>query len=360
MNRKTHTSRRIVSALALIGSVAAIAVPTASAGNQNDPGIVPSKLGSQDPRDTVGKALFSPSIVASRLGSQDPRDTAVAELNQPSLVARQLGSPDARDSLAESNTFGVAAQEHGAAGFGNVDMGSDGLYQASLVARQIGSPDARDSLADGNTFGIAAQEHGASGFGNVNMGSDGLYQPSLVAMKIGSQDSRDTVAENVPESSVVATELGSPDTRDAGLQNEGDYMFRDYFRGTHFTNDGSSLVARQLGSPDIRDAAQTRGESAMLTDLSGMHWASPLTEAPVVASRQVTSAQIERSVAVNNLLHHTIQPAPVDTQVTSDNGVNWGKVGIGIAVAVCGLLLLGALGIGTRQIRHGGQRLGRA
>ena len=288
MNRKTHTSRRIVSALALIGSVAAIAVPTASAGNQNDPGIVPSKLGSQDPRDTVGKALFSPSIVASRLGSQDPRDTAVAELNQPSLVARQLGSPDARDSLAESNTFGVAAQEHGAAGFGNVDMGSDGLYQ-----------------------------------------------PSLVAMKIGSQDSRDTVAENVPQSSIVANELGSPDTRDAGLQNEGDYMFRDYFRGTHFTNDGSSLVARQLGSPDIRDAAQTRGESAMLTDLSGMHWASPLTEAPVVAT-------------------------PVDTQVTADNGVNWGKVGIGIAVAVCGLLLLGALGIGTRQIRHGGQRLGRA
>lgn len=313
MNRKTHTSRRIVSALALIGSVAAIAVPTASAGNQNDPGIVPSKLGSQDPRDTVGKALFSPSIVASRLGSQDPRDTAVAELNQPSLVARQLGSPDARDSLAESNTFGVAAQEHGAAGFGNVDMGSDGLYQ-----------------------------------------------PSLVAMKIGSQDSRDTVAENVPQSSIVANELGSPDTRDAGLQNEGDYMFRDYFRGTHFTNDGSSLVARQLGSPDIRDAAQTRGESAMLTDLSGMHWASPLTEAPVVATREVTSAQIERSIAGNNLLHHTIQPAPVDTQVTADNGVNWGKVGIGIAVAVCGLLLLGALGIGTRQIRHGGQRLGRA
>jgi len=219
MNRKTHTSRRIVSALALIGSVAAIAVPTASAGNQNDPGIVL--------RD-AGDATATKLVVTSRHAP-------------PMTVVRDAGD----------------------------------------------ATEAKNALP-------------------------------------------------------------------------GDYMFRDYFRGTHFTNDGSSLVARQLGSPDIRDAAQTRSESAMLTDLSGMHWASPLTVAPVVASRQVTSAQIERSEAMNNLLHHTIQPAPVDTQVTSDNGVNWGKVGIGIAVAVCGLLLLGALGIGARQIRHGGQRLGRA
>ena len=184
MNRKTHTTRRIVSALALIGSVAAIAVPTAAGGNQNDPGLVSSKLGSQDPRDTAGKALFWPGIVASRLGSQDPRDTAVDELNQPSLVAMKLGSPDSRDTVAESLSFDSAAQEH----------------RAALV----------------------------------------------------------------------------------------------------------------------------------------------------------------RSMASNNLLHHTITPTPVDSTQVSNDGIDWGKVGIGIAVAVCGLLLFGALGIGARQVRQGGHRLGRA
>jgi hypothetical protein len=237
MNGKTHKIRRAVSAFALIASVAVVAAPAAVAGN-TQPGMVPSKLGSPDPRDSARKVLFTPSIVASRLGSDAAQDVAVK---------------DNSDFVARTYLYGT-----------------DSNGESSVVAIRLGSPDDRDN----------AIPRGAA------IGTDGL---------------------------------------------NGDFMFRDYLRGTHFTGDSSSLVARQLGSPDIRDAVQNSGNS-MLTDFSGMHWASPLTAQPVVDA----------------------------TQASTDDGINWGKVGIGIAVAVCGLLLLVALGIGARQVRHGGHRLGSA
>jgi hypothetical protein len=238
MNGKTHKIRRAVSAFALIASVAVVAVPAAVAGN-SQPGIVPSKLGSPDPRDSAQKVLFTPSIVASRLGSDATQDLAVK---------------DNGDFVARTYLYGT-----------------DSNGESSVVAIRLGSPDVRDN----------AIPRGAA------IGTDGL---------------------------------------------DGDFMFRDYLRGTHFTGDSSSLVARQLGSPDIRDAVQKSSGYSMLTDLSGMHWASPLTAPPVVDA----------------------------TQASTDDGINWGKVGMGIAVAVCGLLLLVALGIGARQVRHGGHRLGSA
>jgi hypothetical protein len=65
------------------------------------------------------------------------------------------------------------------------------------------------------------------------------YQASKVDMTLGSPDPRDTAHLSGQRahfaSSVVARSLGSPDARDAGLQSDGDFMFRDYFRGTHWT-----------------------------------------------------------------------------------------------------------------------------
>jgi hypothetical protein len=236
MNGKTHKIRRAVSAFALIASVAVVAAPAAVAGN-TQPGMVPSKLGSPDPRDSARKVLFTPSIVASRLGSDAAQDVAVK---------------DNSDLVARTYLYGT-----------------DSNGESSVVAIRLGSPDVRDN----------AIPRGAA------IGTDGL---------------------------------------------NGDFMFRDYLRGTHFTGDSSSLVARQLGSPDIRDAAQRSSGYLMRSDFSGMHESSPQVAQPV--------DQVEGA--------------------STDDSVNWGKVGIGIAVAVCGLLLLVALGIGARQVRHGGHRLG--
>lgn len=45
---------------------------------------------------------------------------------------------------------------------------------------------------------------------------------------------------------------------------------------------------------------------------------------------------------------------------SSNGGLDLGNIGIGIVGAVCGLLLLTALGIGARQVRHTRHRLGSA
>ena len=235
MNGKSHTIRRTLQALVLTVSVAAVAVPSAFSGN---PGLVPSKLGSPDPRESQGN-VTSAGLVPSKLGSQDPRDTAAAS------------------------------------------SGS----QSSIVARQLGS-----------------------------------------------QDPRDTASQVVAESSLVASELGTPDTRDAALQaNDGDFMFRDYFRGTHYVADAgqASLVARQLGSPDVQDAGlQSNNGDFMFRDyFNGTHY---------------------------------VVRGHVEEQASAGDGINWSTIGIGIVGAVCGLLLLTALGIGARQVRHTRHRLGSA
>ena len=100
MHRKTHTTRRMLQAFVVVASVAAIAVPTAIAG-VDDPGVAARQLGSQDSRDTAGKALFLPGMVASRLGSQGSRETANEIPVASSIVAAHAGTPDSRDALQQ-------------------------------------------------------------------------------------------------------------------------------------------------------------------------------------------------------------------------------------------------------------------
>jgi hypothetical protein len=202
MKGTSYTFRRAVSAFALAVSVAAIAVPAAGAVGPGSPGVIPSKLGSQDPKDAAAQVLDEPSMHAVHL--------------HPTATNEQF-SPGA------------------------------------IVSR----------------FGGTGQEHGAAASGNVQMGSEAPSLPSLVARQLGSQDSRDTAATSLPQSSIAASDLGSPDVRDA-----------------------------------------------------------------VESTRPTT--------------------------IPSNDGFDWGKGGIEIAVAVCGLLLLIALGIGSRRLHQGGGRLRRA
>ncbi|TML48604.1 MAG: hypothetical protein E6G20_04615 [Actinobacteria bacterium] len=71
-------------------------------------------------------------------------------------------------------------------------------------------------------------------------------------------------------------------------------------------------------------------------------------------------AQPQNSL-VDDYFRDTAATAKPVAQVSlsSSDSVNWGKVGIGI-IAVCGLLLLVALGMGARQLRHSGHGLGSA
>ena len=105
MNRTSHTIRRKLGLVALSLSVAAVAVPAAVAGGPGDPGLVPSKLGTLDPRDTVQSQKQSVQIQP-----------------EAGLVATVLGSPDIRDAALASDgkdIFRSAGQEHGASGYGN-------------------------------------------------------------------------------------------------------------------------------------------------------------------------------------------------------------------------------------------------
>src|SRR5207249_3802327 len=66
-----------------------------------------------------------------------------------------------------------------------------------------------------------------------------------------------------------------------------------------------------------------------------------------------------QNTLVDDYFRDTAATAKPVAQVSlsSSDSVNWGKVGIGI-IAVCGLLLLVALGMGARQLRHSGHGLG--
>jgi len=68
-----------------------------------------------------------------------------------------------------------------------------------------------------------------------------------------------------------------------------------------------------------------------------------------------------QNTLVDDYFRDTAATAKPVAQVSlsSSDSVNWGKVGIGI-IAVCGLLLLVALGMGARQLRHSGHGLGSA
>jgi hypothetical protein len=105
MNRTSHTIRRKLGLVALSLTVAAVAAPAAVAGGGGDSGVVPSKLGSLDPRDTMKSQQQSVQIQP-----------------EAGLVASVLGSPDTRDAALRSDgkdAFRNAAQEHGASGYGS-------------------------------------------------------------------------------------------------------------------------------------------------------------------------------------------------------------------------------------------------
>jgi hypothetical protein len=152
MKGKTNNMKRRLSVVALATSLAAIAVPAASAGGGYQAGLVPTKLGSPDPRDTAQKLeAFSPSVVDRLLGSPDPRDSVASIVNEPSMDEVHLyprggtgESFSTRSDGISSDILRDAAHEHGASGF---------LNQTTNV---------QDILRD------AAQEHGAAGFGNVS------------------------------------------------------------------------------------------------------------------------------------------------------------------------------------------------
>jgi hypothetical protein len=151
MNGKTHKMRRRLSVAALAASIAAVAVPAATAGGGYEAGLVPSKLGSPDPHNLAQKhQAFSPSMIDRWIGSPDPRDSAGGVLDEPSMDEVHLyprGGADesfsTRSDAVSSEILRGAAQEHGASGF---------LGQTTNV---------REIILD------AAQEHGAAGFGNT-------------------------------------------------------------------------------------------------------------------------------------------------------------------------------------------------
>jgi hypothetical protein len=150
MKGKTNTTSRRLSLVALAASIAAVAIPAASAGGGYQAGLVPSKLGSPDPRDTAKtNQTFSPSVIDRQIGSPDPRDAVQKKQtvsNEFHLYPRAGvdESFSARSEGVLSEILRDAAQEHGANGF---------LGQTT---------NARDVIRD------AAQEHGAAGFGNVS------------------------------------------------------------------------------------------------------------------------------------------------------------------------------------------------
>jgi hypothetical protein len=138
MNGKTNTMRRRLSVVALAASIAVVAVPAATAGGKYDAGLVPSKLGSPDPRGAAQEnQTFSPSVIDRWVGSPDPRDAITTSLS--------------RNEGVSSEIFRDASQEHAASGF---------LGQTTNVQKIV-----RDS----------AQEHGAAGFGNTTLADRDLH-----------------------------------------------------------------------------------------------------------------------------------------------------------------------------------------
>jgi hypothetical protein len=115
--------------------------------------------------------------------------------------------------------------------------------------------------------------------------------PGLVARKLGSPDPRDTAGQNsrkvqsasvstTSDPGVVARKLGSPDPRDTDAATKSSFAPsiaasmlgsadpRDTARDSLLS---SSVVATTLGEPDVRDAAQIASPISS-TPASGFHW----------------------------------------------------------------------------------------
>jgi hypothetical protein len=121
--------------------------------------------------------------------------------------------------------------------------------------------------------------------------------------------------------------------RDAPVAQPQNTIVDDYFRDASQAQPQNTLV-----DDYFRDASVARPQNTIVDDY--------FRDAP-------------RAQPQNTIVDDYFRDTP-PLRGSSNDGVNWGKVGIEIAVAVCGLLLLVALGIGTHQLRHGGRRLRRA
>jgi len=88
---------------------------------------------------------------------------------------------------------------------------------------------------------------------------------------------------------------------------------------------------------------------------------SPAQAMPTLRPMSNLNYLYKRSVALNDL-HHSGQTAQVGgvSQVSTSDAFDWGNLELGLVAAACGLLLLVALGIGARQVRHTRHRLGSA
>ena len=77
-----------------------------------------------------------------------------------------------------------------------------------LVPARLGSPDPREGQAS-------------------------VIAPGMIPSRLGSQDPRDTAASALAQ--LVPQRIGS---EAVGNAYDGDFMFRDYFRGTHYAAQG--------------------------------------------------------------------------------------------------------------------------
>lgn len=261
MNGNTHTIRRRLSVIALTASIAAIAIPAATAGGKDEsarvlgpglntvekqgpyggywirrhesPRVLGPGLGTVEKRGPYGAywvskgahQKFAPSIVLRLAGSQDPRDTAKVMLDEPSMdevhlyprgsaesslspasiVDRTLGSQDPRDTsrevLGDGNgtrklkvrdvfapTAAISAASANWAAKGKLlDVNGqprlDTLESAALEHGSngfLGQSTNEQQMTSGQIVQEAAQEHGAAGFGNgIDLGSTS-WRPSAV------------------------------------------------------------------------------------------------------------------------------------------------------------------------------------
>jgi len=132
--------QRVVPFLAIVTGGLAMLAPSASATGgtpQSDPGQVPAKLGSPDPRDHSLRAGAFAGLVPTRLGSQDPRDTArVVPTASFADVAGDAGDSMFRDYFRGTH-WSSARVAHSSSGLASASAG--------LVASRLGSPDPRDT-----------------------------------------------------------------------------------------------------------------------------------------------------------------------------------------------------------------------
>ena len=231
MNGKSHKIRRSLSVIALTTSLAAVAIPAATAGGKHEtvrvlgPGlntvekqgpyggywirkhkaarVLSPGLSTVEKRGPYGaywvskaaqvNQTFTPSIVDRTLGSQDPRDTyrevlGDAGFGNQKLNVQDVFAPTAATNAASANwaakaklldvngqprrdILKSAAQEHGSNGFLGQIRNQDHM--------SVRLPRADDSMFRG-IVQEAAQEHGAAGFGNGLDLSSISWKPAIV------------------------------------------------------------------------------------------------------------------------------------------------------------------------------------